>query len=232
MAGLRSSESRMVGVAHYESSERFSRFNLNMIHDASPMLELRHLRSLLALREAGNLSRAAELLQPHAVGAVPPAQARSRSTTTLRCSSASEPACASRAAGPAPAAAGRRVLPQVEDAERDMVRLAQGDARRSCASRVECHTCFDWLMPAMDEFRAALARGGAGPGRGLPRRSGRAAARGPRRLVIVLGAGRRRAGVDVPAAVPLRDRRAAAATSIALRGKRLARRRATSPTRR
>ena len=46
----------------------------------------------------------------------------------------------------------RRRAAAVEEAERDVARLAQGSGG-SCASRVECHTCFDWLMPAMDEFR-------------------------------------------------------------------------------
>jgi LysR family transcriptional regulator for metE and metH len=45
-----------------------------------------------------------------------------------------------------------QVLPEVAAAERDLSRLTAGDAGqlRIC---VECHTCFDWLMPAMDDFR-------------------------------------------------------------------------------
>jgi len=44
------------------------------------------------------------------------------------------------------------VLPQIEEAERDVARLALGRAGQ-LRIVVECHTCFDWLMPAMDAFR-------------------------------------------------------------------------------
>ena len=57
-------------------------------------------------------------------------------------------------------AAGQRLLaladaalPQVEEAERDIARLAAGGVGQLRIA-VECHTCFDWLMPAMDAFRA------------------------------------------------------------------------------
>jgi LysR family transcriptional regulator for metE and metH len=45
------------------------------------------------------------------------------------------------------------VLPLVDEAERDVSRLVSG-AAGSVRIAVECHTCFDWLMPAMDAFRA------------------------------------------------------------------------------
>ncbi len=45
------------------------------------------------------------------------------------------------------------MLPQLEAAERDLARLAQGQSGQLRIA-VECHTCFDWLMPAMDAFRA------------------------------------------------------------------------------
>lgn len=38
------------------------------------------------------------------------------------------------------------------DAERELARVKHGDAGQLRIA-VECHTCFDWLMPAMDEFR-------------------------------------------------------------------------------
>jgi LysR family transcriptional regulator for metE and metH len=40
----------------------------------------------------------------------------------------------------------------VADAERDLARLREGRAGPLRVA-VECHTCFDWLMPAMDAFR-------------------------------------------------------------------------------
>lgn len=44
------------------------------------------------------------------------------------------------------------VLPMVEQAERDITRLSQGDQGQLRVA-LECHTCFDWLMPVMDAFR-------------------------------------------------------------------------------
>src|SRR5471030_1764059 len=75
------------------------------------MLEIRHLRTLSALRSAGSLVRAARLL---------------RLADTL--------------------------LPEIELAEREVARLSQGD-QGQLRVVLECHTCFDWLMPVMDEFR-------------------------------------------------------------------------------
>ena len=46
----------------------------------------------------------------------------------------------------------RELLPQVSAAERDLVRIIEGEAGELRLA-VECHTCFDWLMPAMGEFR-------------------------------------------------------------------------------
>nr|MBP7581826.1 LysR family transcriptional regulator [Vogesella sp.] len=41
---------------------------------------------------------------------------------------------------------------RVTQAERDLARLREGEAGELRIA-VECHTCFDWLMPAMDAFR-------------------------------------------------------------------------------
>lgn len=40
----------------------------------------------------------------------------------------------------------------VAEAERDVARLVQGRAGKLRIA-VECHTCFEWLMPAMDAYR-------------------------------------------------------------------------------
>lgn len=44
------------------------------------------------------------------------------------------------------------VLPQISSAERDLSRFVSGDAGRLHMA-VECHSCFQWLMPAIDSFR-------------------------------------------------------------------------------
>ncbi|HJV82182.1 LysR family transcriptional regulator [Noviherbaspirillum sp.] len=116
------------------------------------ILELRHLKTLVALREAGNLLRAATLLnvtqsalshqlkQLEDHHGVPLFE---RKSVPVRFTPAGE-----RLLKLADA-----VLPQVENAERDVVRMAQGVAGQLRIA-VECHTCFDWLMPAMDVFRS------------------------------------------------------------------------------
>ncbi|MBX9868267.1 MAG: LysR family transcriptional regulator [Burkholderiaceae bacterium] len=119
------------------------------------MLELRHLKTLLALREAGNLLRAATLLNVtqsalshqlkqledhHGVALF------ERKSVPIRFTPAGE-----RLLSLADA-----VMPQIASAERDIVRLVQGVAGQLRIA-VECHTCFDWLMPAMDLFRSRWA---------------------------------------------------------------------------
>lgn len=114
-------------------------------------LELRHLKTLVALREAGNLSRAAQLLH------------LTQSALSYQLKALEEHYGATlfeRKSSPVSfGAAGQRllrladaVLPQIDEAERDVSRVVAG-AAGSLRIAVECHTCFDWLMPAMDVFR-------------------------------------------------------------------------------
>lgn len=44
------------------------------------------------------------------------------------------------------------VIAMINKAERDIARIVQGRAGKLRVA-VECHTCFEWLMPAMDVFR-------------------------------------------------------------------------------
>ena len=46
------------------------------------------------------------------------------------------------------------VLPLLREAERDFSRLAGGSAGRLHLA-IECHCCFQWLMPAIDAFRTS-----------------------------------------------------------------------------
>jgi DNA-binding transcriptional LysR family regulator len=43
-------------------------------------------------------------------------------------------------------------MDEVQSAERDLAKLARAPAR-TLRIALECHTCFDWLMPIMDVFR-------------------------------------------------------------------------------
>jgi LysR family transcriptional regulator for metE and metH len=115
------------------------------------ILEVRHLKTLVALREAGNLMRAASLLNvtqsalSHQIKQLEEhygLELFERKSVPVRFT----------AAGERLLQLGDDLLPAVAEAERDMARLAQGEAGQLRIS-VECHTCFDWLMPAMDIFR-------------------------------------------------------------------------------
>jgi len=115
-------------------------------------LELRHLKTLRALRETGNLSRAAQLLSltqsalSHQLKAIEShygVELFERKSTPVLFT----------APGQRLLRLADAVLPQVDDAERDVARLVEG-AAGALRIAVECHTCFDWLMPAMDAFRA------------------------------------------------------------------------------
>jgi LysR family transcriptional regulator for metE and metH len=115
------------------------------------MLELRHLRTLTALRSSGSLVRAAQLLNL--------TQSALSHQIKLMEERYSSPLFERKSMPIAFTATGSRlleladlVLPSVEQAERDVARLSQGDQGQLRVA-LECHTCFDWLMPVMDEFR-------------------------------------------------------------------------------
>lgn len=114
-------------------------------------LELRHLKTLLALAECGSVSQAAKrvfLTQSalsHQLKALEEAYGLAlfeRKTQPLRFTPAGERLLA----------LARDVAARVTQAERDLARLREGEAGELRIA-VECHTCFDWLMPAMDAFR-------------------------------------------------------------------------------
>lgn len=115
------------------------------------ILELRHLQTLRAIAEAGNLSKAAQrlflsqsalshqikLLEEHYE-----TELFERKSQPLRWSPA-----------------GQRLVSlayemdgSLRDAERDIAAM-KGGASGELRIAVECHSCFDWLMPSMDAFR-------------------------------------------------------------------------------
>ena len=115
------------------------------------LLELRHLKTLLALRETGNLSRAAQLLNLTQSALSHQMKALEEQYGAPLFERKSSPV-GFTAPGQRLLQLAETVLPQVAAAERDIARLVQGAAGRLRIA-VECHTCFDWLMPAMDAMR-------------------------------------------------------------------------------
>lgn len=115
------------------------------------LLEIRHLRTLVALRDTGSLVRAAQWLHL--------TQSALSHQIKLLEDRYGTPLFERKSLPPQFTPAGQRllqladaVLPQVEGAERDVARLVMGGGGQ-LRIVVECHTCFDWLMPAMDAFR-------------------------------------------------------------------------------
>ncbi len=117
------------------------------------MLELRHLKTLLALRESDSLVEAAERL--HLTQSALSHQFKEledrlglplfiRKTKPVRFTSA----------GLRLLQLADAVLPQLRATERDLARLAGGTAGRLHMA-IECHSCFQWLMPTIDQFRDA-----------------------------------------------------------------------------
>tara|TARA_Y100001934_G_scaffold57983_1_gene71880 strand:- start:1107 stop:2042 length:936 start_codon:yes stop_codon:yes gene_type:complete len=119
------------------------------------MIELRHLRTLAMLRETGSLVEAAErlfLTQSALSHQLKDLEER------LECSLYER-----KTRPPRFTSAGRRlleladeVLPMVRSAERDVARLAGGEAGRLHIC-IECHSCFQWLVPCMDHYRESWA---------------------------------------------------------------------------
>jgi LysR family transcriptional regulator for metE and metH len=117
------------------------------------MIEIRHLRSLLALAECGTLSRAAERV--HLTQSALSHQLRwLESHYETRIVERGGRTITLTRAGERLVALARAVLDQIRDAERDVAKLAQ-PSTGSLRIALECHTCFDWLLPIMHGFRKA-----------------------------------------------------------------------------
>ncbi len=115
------------------------------------MLEIRHMETLCAIRDGGSLQEAAERL--HVTQSALSHQLRDlevRLKTSLL-NRRTRPARLTTA-GLRIVALADEVLPRVKATERELQRLAAGRTGRLHLA-IDCHSCFQWLMPAMDAFR-------------------------------------------------------------------------------
>lgn len=115
------------------------------------MLEIRHLETLTAIREAGSLQEAAERL--HVTQSALSHQLRDlevRLKTPLL-NRRTRPARLTTAALRILTLADD-ILPKLKATERELQRLSAGRTGRLHLA-IECHSCFQWLMPALDAFR-------------------------------------------------------------------------------
>ncbi len=115
--------------------------------------DLKHLRTLAALADTGSLSAAASRL--HLTQSALSHQLKTLETQLdgplfIR---KSRPLRFTRR-GERLLRLAHEVLPKIEAACRDIQRLADGETGRLFIA-IECHSCFAWLMPAMDRFRRA-----------------------------------------------------------------------------
>ena len=116
-------------------------------------LEFRHLRTIKAIHEAGGLARAADLMNitqsalSHQVKGLEDqagVELFVRRTKPLKLSSA----------GMRLLRLAETVLPQVEALEEDFRNLQTGKSGRLHIA-IECHACFEWLFPVLEQFRKA-----------------------------------------------------------------------------
>jgi len=115
------------------------------------MIELRHLKTLSALRDAGSLVEAAErvhLTQSALSHQIKDLEDRLNCSLFIR---KTKPICFT-SAGQRLLTLADEILPMIRNTERDIGRLAGGEAGRLNLC-IECHSCFDWLMPTIDHFR-------------------------------------------------------------------------------
>lgn len=116
-------------------------------------LELRHLRSIRAIHEAGGLARAAEMMNmtqsalSHQIKGLEDqagVELFARRSKPLRLS----------AAGQRLLRLALKVLPEMDALGAEFRALREGKAGRLHIA-MECHACFEWLMPCLEHFRGA-----------------------------------------------------------------------------
>jgi LysR family transcriptional regulator, regulator for metE and metH len=116
-------------------------------------IEFRHLRTIKAIHEAGGLARAAErlnLTQSALSHQVKGLEDQAGVELFVR---RAKPMKLS-AAGQRLLRLAERVLPEIEQIEEDFRALRSGRAGRLHIA-IECHACYEWLFPVLENFRKA-----------------------------------------------------------------------------
>ncbi len=115
------------------------------------MLEIKHLKTIVAIADYGSLVMAADkLFLTQSALSHPVKEIESRLGVSLFIRK-SRPLRLT-AAGERLLETARTVLPLMNATERDLQRFAGGQTGRLHIA-IECHSCFDWLMPAINEYR-------------------------------------------------------------------------------
>ncbi|MFE3836328.1 LysR family transcriptional regulator [Pseudogemmobacter sonorensis] len=116
-------------------------------------VEIKHLRTIRAIHQAGGLARAAEILNmtqsalSHQVAGLEDQAGMElfvRRSKPMRLS----------AAGHRMLRAAERILPEIDAMEEEFAALRSGKTGRLHIT-LECHACYDWLFPVLEMFRHA-----------------------------------------------------------------------------
>ena len=116
-------------------------------------LEFRHLRTIKAIHEAGGLARAADQLNITQSALSHQVKGLEDQTGVELFVRRSKPLKLS-AAGMRLLRLAEEVLPKVAALEEDFTSLKSGKSGRLHIA-IECHACFEWLFPVLEEFRKA-----------------------------------------------------------------------------
>lgn len=116
-------------------------------------IEFRHLRTIQAIHEAGGLARAADQLNMTQSALSHQIKGLEDQAGVALFARRSKPLRLS-AAGLKLLAAAESILPQMEALEADFAGLVKGKSGRMHIA-IECHACFEWLLPVLEQFRKA-----------------------------------------------------------------------------
>ena len=116
-------------------------------------LEFRHLRTIRAVHEAGGLARAADMLHITQSALSHQVKALEEQVGMELFHRRSKPMTLSPA-GLKLLRLAERVLPEVAAVEEEFRAIQSGRAGRMHIA-IECHACFAWLFPVLEQFRAA-----------------------------------------------------------------------------
>ena len=116
-------------------------------------LEFRHLRTIWAIDQAGGLARAADLMNMTQSALSHQVKGLEDQAGVELFVRRSKPLKLS-AAGQRLLRLANRVLPEIEAAEEEFRALRSGKTGRLHIA-MECHACFDWLLPVLEQFRHA-----------------------------------------------------------------------------
>ncbi|MDZ4134332.1 MAG: LysR substrate-binding domain-containing protein [Paracoccaceae bacterium] len=116
-------------------------------------LEFRHLRTIRAIHQAGGLARAADILNMTQSALSHQVKGLEDQAGVELFVRRSKPLKLS-AAGHRMLKLAERILPEIDALEEEFRGLQSGKTGRLHIA-IECHACFDWLFPVLEQFRRA-----------------------------------------------------------------------------